>query len=415
MQLTCSNNKPLVNKKDLSIEYEPKKIADFVGNKKCVEELVEWIEADDKNNSNMTIIYGPPGVGKSLILKLIRSEFRTDICNVVNTTELTDEQIGELLKGNVNTKTVLEMFTDTPVYKKAIILIDDIENRIGSDKDINTKFKSLLIPGIRIIATANSNMIKKLNKLKHINTIEFKRVEQDDLKKFVNMIVRLERKRAQNDFPHHVFSQSNGDVRATLKNLEILLFRNTRSVNMFRDQEFSSLDIIHKFFDKNNGLSLNDCFKLAECDTFSIIYGIHENYPQRLATTDQLSKIADFFSDFDTGKLACSDNADCFDIINGVVAPSILTKYEMKENRRYPVLKTYKIISSSNQRVISKNKILSALKNMSLKLSPHNPETHEAIKIQAMKDGTIDNYRWFFNRYTEKKRSNKTNVSKNEP
>tara|TARA_X000001036_G_scaffold370921_1_gene357691 strand:- start:3070 stop:4314 length:1245 start_codon:yes stop_codon:yes gene_type:complete len=406
MHLTCNDGKTFVsNKKDLSLEYEPKKIEDFVGNKKCVEDLVSWIEAEEEE---MTIIYGPPGVGKSLILKLIRSEFRTDIRNVVNVTEFTDEQIGEILKGNVNTKTVLEMFCDTPQYKKSLILIDDIENRIASDKDVGTKFKSLLVPGIRIIATANSNMIKKLNKLKHIKTIEFKRVEQEELKVFITKIVRLERKRTPYDFPDYVFSQSNGDVRATLKNLEILLYKKSREINMVRDQEFSSLDVIDKLFDKSSGLELNDCFRLAECDTFSIIYGVHENYPRRLKTTDQLSKIADFFSEFDTGKSSSNDNAaDCFDIMNGVVAPSILTKYEM-EKKSYPCLKTYKIISSSNQRVISKNKIASAIKNMKLhNLSVDSPETHEAIKLQSLIDGTSDNYRWFFNRYVDKKRSGK--------
>jgi len=251
-------------------------------------------------------------------------------------------------------------------------------------------------------------MIKKLNKLKHIKTIEFKRVEQEELKVFITKIVRLERKRTPYDFPDYVFSQSDGDVRATLKNLEILLYKKSREINMVRDQEFSSLDVIDKLFDKSSGLELNDCFRLAECDTFSIIYGIHENYPQRLSSTDQLSKIADFFSDFDTGKNSSNDNsADCFDIINGVVAPAILTKYEMTK-KNYPSLKTYKIISSSNQRVISKNKITSALKNMKLhNLSVHNPETHEIIRLQSIKDGTCDNYRWFFNRYLDKKRTGK--------
>ena len=90
--------------------------------------------------------------------------------------------------------------------------------------------------GIKVIATANSNMIKKLNKLKYIKIFEFKRVEASELKNLVNKIVRLERKRTNYDFPDFVFSQSNGDVRATLKNLEILLQKKTRDINMMRDQ-----------------------------------------------------------------------------------------------------------------------------------------------------------------------------------
>ena len=162
-------------KKDLSLVYEPNTLEEMVGNSEQIAELSTWIE--EETDEKMAIVYAPPGVGKTLLLKNIQRKFKNETRNVVNATDLTDEEIAGLITGRINTKTVLEMFSDTPFYKKAVILIDDIETRITSDKDVNNKFKNLIKDGIKVVATANSNMIKKLNKLKYIKIFEFKRSE----------------------------------------------------------------------------------------------------------------------------------------------------------------------------------------------------------------------------------------------
>mgnify|MGYP001318435025 CR=1 FL=1 len=401
-------NKPPSNagskKKDLSLTYEPNSLEEMIGNKEQIKELCDWIEDENDTEERMAIVYAPPGVGKTILLKNLKRKYKTDETNVVDATSLTDEEIGGLIKGRINTKTVVEMFENKPFYKKAIIMIDDIESRISSDKDINNKFKSLIKKGIKLVATANSNMIKKLNKLKYAKIIEFKRVELSELKTFVSKIIRLERKRTNYDFPDYVFSQSNGDVRATLKNLEVLLHKNTRDINMTRDQEFQTLDIVEKLFDKNSGMTMKDISKICTADTFSIIYSLHENYPQRTGTLEDMSKVADHFSDFDYLKSANSELPDSYDIMNGIVGPALTVKYTKKHNRK-PALRTYKIISNSNQKVISKNKVTSAIKDMKLSIPISNPEIHDAVKLQAIKDNTVDKYRWFFNRYSDKRRN----------
>ena len=403
------------SKKDLCVTYEPTCMEEIIGNTKQIQELCEWIVSED-SDEKMAIVYAPPGVGKSILLKNIKTKFKNDIQNVLDGTHLTDEEIAGLITGKINTKSVVEMFSDTPQYKKAIITIDDIETRITSDKDITNKYRSLIKDGIKIVATANSNMIKKLNKLKYVKIFEFKRVELEELKTFVTKIIRLERKRTNYNFPEYVFSQSNGDVRATLKNLEVLLNKRTRDINMSRDQEFQTLDIVEKLFSVDVPFSIREMIRLCTSDTFSIIYSLHENYPQRTTSLKDMSKIADHFSDFDFSKNSTTELPDSYDIMNGIVGPAVIVRNNKCRTKKH-ILRTYKIISNSNQKVISKNKVLSAIKDMKLPIAPSNPEVHDAIKLHATMNNTTDKYRWFFNRYSDKRRlktSSLTNAAQKE-
>ena len=177
---------------------------------------------------------------------------------------------------------------------------------------------------------------------------------------------------------------------------------------MSRDQEFQTLDIVEILFSKDNGLTIKDIIRKCTSDTFSIIYSLHENYPQRTASLEEMSKIADHFSDFDYLKGTTSEIPDSYDIVNGIVGPSLVVKNTGARKGKTPALRTYKIISNSNQRVISKNKVQSAIKDMKINIPASNPEVHEAVKLQATLDGTVEQYRWFFNRYTQKRRITKS-------
>ena len=68
-------------------------------------------------------------------------------------------------------------------------------------------------------------------------------------------------------------------------------------------------------------------------------------------------------------------------------------------------MRPYKIISSSNQRVISKNKVEAASRHFNLSFGINNPEILCAVKLLATSTGCESNFRWFFNRFSSKKRA----------
>ena len=414
MELTPFRNLPKTEKTleytataDLSLKYKPDKIDDFVGNKSELETTKSWILNHD-SQEKMAIMYAPSGVGKSLLLELIQKKY-SDTMNIVTTKDKSMDEISSILKGD-HQPTILEVFNDVIAKKNKLILIDDIDLKIQSEKEfMNIVSECVKKNNVRVFCTASSAMIRKLNKIKNIKNIIFNRVNQDDLKNFVNKIVRLERKRTPHDFCEHTFKQSNGDVRATIKNLEITLVKNTRNIVMDRDQEILTPDLVSELIG-NTYKTFEDKYRMSQCDTFSLIYSLHQNYPQAVCSLEQMSDIANDFSLMDSLRNNISiDTISINDCAHGVSVPvTRLTSsfYEQKiKPKKTIVISPYKIISSSNQRIISKNKVENACKVLTLNFGINNPEVLEAIKLLATKEKRKDDFTWFFTRFASKKKS----------
>ena len=139
MELTPFRNLPKTEKishytdsADLSLKYKPDKIDDFVGNKSELETTKSWI-LHDNSQEKMAIMYAPPGVGKSLLLELIQKTY-SDTMNIVITKDKSMDEINSILKGE-HQPTILEVFNDVSAKKNKLILIDDIDLKIQSEKD----------------------------------------------------------------------------------------------------------------------------------------------------------------------------------------------------------------------------------------------------------------------------------------
>ena len=405
------NNKPLPERgkeSDFSIKYRPTIFDDFIGNSEGVKEVKNWIETDiNVCEHRVLLLFAPPGVGKSLLLDLIKKTYHyPGGLDVLNVTDKTDADVMDILSGKRTTRNVLQMFSDPPKYKSQLILIDDVDSNIAADKDYINRLRIQSNERTRIICTVPSNMIKKMNKLKYVKNVQFQRIGHDVLHNLVTRIVRLEKKRTSYDFSDHVYKQSNGDIRATLKNLEILLVKKTRGINMARDQEFLTPDVCLSLMNKNIKRTFDERYRIGECDTFSLIYTLHENYPERTVSIEQMADIADDFSNMDYSRQVYESTTN--DTTHGVVIPTCRlcsTRYTDEQSSKKTKKKTvrkkqtsieassdggdgqefkmrpYKIISSSNQRVISKNKVEAASRHFKLNFGINNPEILCAIKI----------------------------------
>tara|TARA_B100000073_G_scaffold336429_1_gene331212 strand:+ start:1600 stop:2964 length:1365 start_codon:yes stop_codon:yes gene_type:complete len=417
MELTPFRNFPKINNKipddaiinnaDLCLKYKPTTFDDFIGNKNELDIAKTWIQ-NYESPEKMAIVYAPPGVGKSILLELIHKTYNKTL-NIVSTKDKNMDEINSILKGE-HQRTILEAFKEEIPNKNKLILIDDIDLKIQNEKDfIYIISECVKKNNIRVFCTASSAMIRKLNKIKNIKTIIFNRVNQDDLKQFINKIIRLERIRTPCDFSDHVFKQSNGDVRATMKNLEITLVKNSRSINMDRDQEILTPDLVTELI-SNKYQTFEQKYRVSQCDTFSLIYSLHQNYPQAVCSIEQMADIANDFSVMDSLTTNnCNDTITSNDCTQGVCIPvtRLTTSFyegEIKAKKNIKIL-PYKIISSSNQRIISKNKVENACKALNLNFGINNPEVLDAVKLLATKEKRKDDFIWFFTRFCSKKKN----------
>jgi len=419
--------KIIYKNQDFLLKYEPTSFDDFVGNQYNLKNVLTWVNSPPEETESAAILLAPSGVGKSLLIKLLVDTCNSSQLEIKNLSEKTDQDIEQIISGKTNTKSIIDLFKEeddqepSSKPKNTIFTIDNVDSKITTEKDYIPKLQKKLKKNSRLFLTASVNIIKKLNKLKQVKLFAFTRVENKELKPFVQKIIRLERKRSSEDFGDHVFNQSNGDVRATLKNLEILLVKKSRDIVMLRDQDILVTDIAKKFlyYDVEGSvidtreLSFQRKMYLSESDTYCLVYSLHENYISRLSDIDDLSNIADDFSYMDLIKANDLSFETYLDSMFGAVIPSERIKnivYDEKtggpkKKKLNKELRPYKIISSSNQRIISKNKVETAAK--SFKIYEHYPyeELLEIIKLRCSLEPELkDKHSWFFNRFGSKKK-----------
>jgi len=390
---------------NLADKYAPETFDSFVGNKHTVDNLLDWVNKPAFHKEQVCIVFGPPGVGKSTLLNLIQRR-EDNLCNIVHSGDK-ENNVLEMLDGIISTKRVVDIFSEkTKVVKKeTLFLLDDLDK---TEKGYLDNVCNKLLRNSkrsthtsRFLTVCDCQMYKKFTKKKNlVKLLLLERVTKSDLQNLITNICNKERKRTPADFIERVHGQANGDIRASLQNLEILLNSNdTRAIDLSRDQE-NMIPVSTKILMENK-MSIQERCRLAESDTYSISYTLHENFPDRVQDLNVISQISDDLSIMDIlnssvqGCLFSIDNAN-LEAMFGVTIPSarLQTAYIPSTKK----LRPYKIISSGNQSIISKNKLLAAQKRLSIHTTFPFNEMFEAVPVFANFDGE-SGFRWFFSRF----------------
>jgi len=404
------NNKSHKKITNLSDKYAPETLENFVGNKEIKEALLHWVDNPALYKEKVCIVFGPPGVGKSTLLKLIHQR-KGNLCNIVHSVDQ-ENNILEMLDGNISTKRVVDIFSDEngSDKKDTLFLLDDLDKTEKGylDNVISklTRNSKVSTHNSRFLTVCDCQMYKKFTKKKNmVKLLLLERVTKSDLHDLITNICNKERKRTPPDFIERVHGQANGDIRASLQNLEILLKTNdTRAIDLSRDQE-NMIPVSTKILMENK-MSIQERCRLAESDTYSISYTLHENFPDRTQDLDIISQISDDICTMDilnSSVQTCLFNMDnsALESMFGVTIPSarLQTAYSPTTKK----LRPYKIISSGNQSIISKNKIIAAQHRVSINTTFPFNEMFEAVQVFA-KFNCESGFRWFFSRFKKLER-----------
>jgi len=395
----------------LADKYAPETFESFIGNEETIAQVLDWVKNPSSHKEKICIVFGPPGVGKTTLLKLIHRQ-GADLFNIVHSGDK-ENNVLEMLDGNISTKRVVDMFSDETSGGKndTLFLLDDLDktekgylDNVCSKLLRNSKVSN---SSKRFLTVCDCQMYKKFTKKKNmIKLLLLERVSRGDLDNLITNICKKERKRTPADFIERVHAQANGDIRASLQNLEILLKSNdTRAIDLSRDQD-NMIPVSTKLLMENK-MSVQQRCRLAESDTYSIAYTLHENFPDRTQDLNIISQICDDIGTMDilnSSVQACLFNMDnsSLEAMFGVTIPSarLQTAYTPSSKK----LRPYKIISSGNQSIISKNKIIAAQRRVSINTTFPFNEIFEAVPVFA-KFNCESGFRWFFSRFKKLQRS----------
>lgn len=222
----------------LAYRSRPNNLENFYGQLSIKKRL----NSINKTNLPHIIFYGPPGCGKTTLSTILANESELEIYNF-NAVLAGVAELRSLIKNVIEIKKTSG--------KKSIIFIDEIHRFNKSQQDALLPY---LEAGDFILFGATTEYPQTtLNKaiLSRVQVWPFNKLDTDSVKEIITQVLNREQKTLSKDLINHLATYSNGDARAALNNLELIL-----STKNYNELSFETVkrDILNqkRDYDKNS-------------------------------------------------------------------------------------------------------------------------------------------------------------------
>lgn len=234
----------------LADRLRPKSLETYIGQEHLVGEgkiINRMIKAD---RIYSMIFYGPPGVGKTTLAKIISASTNMDF-----------EELSAVSSGISDVKKKIEIAKDNLKYenKKTILFIDEIHRFNKSQQDYLLPFveDSTII----LIGATTENPYFEVNKalISRMYVFELKSLNHNELNSLINLaldkdaILKNKNVSLDADAKETLIKYSNGDSRALLNALEIAVFSENEKdgkINICKDTIENSIQKKIAIYDK---------------------------------------------------------------------------------------------------------------------------------------------------------------------
>lgn len=280
-----------------TVKYKPKKLSEIVGNDKAVKQFVDWLKKW-KPGSKAVLLYGPPGVGKTLTVEVAAKELGYDLIQL----NASDVRTAEAIKKVAGTAT---RFASLLGGKGKLIFFDEVDGISGfEDKGgLGAIIEVLRETQVPVVLAANDPWDPKLRPLRqYCDMIRFNRVSVTSLVPLLRRVCQAEGVKADNDALRVLASVADGDVRAALNDLQALIqgrkALTTRDVEWIkaRDRELGAFDVLKAIFSARSATEAKAALSASQVDYEMIFEWLHENLPYQYTDPEELAKAYDALS-----------------------------------------------------------------------------------------------------------------------
>jgi replication factor C large subunit len=189
--------------------YRPKNFEQMIGNEEIRINILKWLVKWLPGTKPLFLI-GPPGIGKTTIVKLISSILNYDLIEL----NASDTRSGSQLEKLVN-----PLLNNTSIFgKKILLFLDEVDGIYGREDSggIEILINIIKSSNFPIIFAANSSNIKLKNLTKLCKIIKFQRISSDLMMMFLNYVLDEQKYSLLFDDKKWIVEKSNGDIRRML-------------------------------------------------------------------------------------------------------------------------------------------------------------------------------------------------------
>ena len=276
-------------------KYRPTTADNFVGNKKALETLREYVRQFKKGKA--LLLHGPPGVGKSILPQIIAKEESLHLVEMNASDERGKEDIESYLSA---------VRTATLFAKGKMLVIDEVDGLAAGDRGgIQAIVNLIKHSQIPIIIIANDPYMTKLRPLKsHVLMVKFTKIPSPSIEKILREICQKEKIQVKGNPLKSLARFSDGDLRAAQTDLQLatvgksVLEDQDLEVIGFRERDISVFDLLPTIYRSPKLSSARKQVYGGEKDPDEVFWWI-ENNAHLEFPKEKLSSVFDVLSKAD--------------------------------------------------------------------------------------------------------------------
>lgn len=284
-------------------EYRPKKTVDIVGNEKAKGQFLDWLEKW-KIGNKAALLYGPPGVGKTTLVKVTARELGLDLIEM-NASDFRTEEKVMRIAGRAATESSLGILSGA---KGTLIFLDEVDGVFGrEDKGgIAAVLKVIRTSQVPVVLVANNPWDPRLRYMRGpCEMIRFYGIRLPTIVSFLKKIARSEGIIANDEALRIIAEKAEGDLRSAVNDFQALaekrkiLELSDVAYLAKRDRRYNVFDTLEALFSAKNIWLAEKVLNNSEIDLETLLQTIHDNLPIQFQAPEKLAGVYDSLSKAD--------------------------------------------------------------------------------------------------------------------
>lgn len=276
-------------------KYKPRYLREVVGQNEAVNKIIIWLR--NWTPEKALLLHGPPGSGKSSIVRLIAEENNLDFIELNASDDRTAEKIEGKLSSAVKQKSLFK--------KGKIIVFDEIDGLSSGDRGgASAVLKIIKDSAFPVMLIANDAYSPKLRSIRQsCDLIQLKKVHSSSVEKFLREICLKEGIKIDAPSLKMLAKMSEGDIRSALNDLESLAAKSIEKEDIEilgkREREKNIFEVLRAVFKAQSVKEVNEILRKSDKGPEEILWWVEQNITNEYKTPEEIAKALDILSKID--------------------------------------------------------------------------------------------------------------------